>query len=130
MQTYFFLILYFALIFQEFKYAEFTYHYCLETGFKRNEELIIKARSSVMNFWKENCNKWYMYIKKSCIGLVHMLTRFMPEGVQRFTEPFFANIMASYDTALQQSKMMESTTDFSDTNAMSSSTRPDEKKCD
>ena len=101
MQTYFFLILYFALIFQEFKYAEFTYHYCLETGFKRNEELIIKARTSVTTFWKENCNKWYMYIKKSVFGLAHMLTRFMPESVQRFTEPFFTRIMASYDTAIQ-----------------------------
>ena len=48
MQTYFFMILYFALIFQEFKYAEFTYHYCFETAFRRNEELISSARPSAM----------------------------------------------------------------------------------
>ena len=120
MQTYFFLILYFALIFQEFKYAEFIYHYCLETGFKRNEEMIISARTAVLNFWKENCSNWYLYIKKSGIALVHMLTRFMPESVQRFTEPFFERILASYDTALKQSNMMESTTEFSDTAAPAS----------
>ena len=89
MQTYFFLILYFALIFQEFKYAEFTYHFCFETAFKRNEELIISARTTVMKIWRENCSNWFMYIKKSGIALCHMLTRFMPERVQMFTEPFF-----------------------------------------
>ena len=97
MQTYFFMILYFALIFQEFKYAEFTYHYCFETAFRRNEELISSARQAVMRVWKENCSNWYLYIKKSAIALVHMLTKFMPERVQMFTEPFFKNILDSYD---------------------------------
>ena len=72
-----------------------------------------------MKVWRENCSNWYLYIKKSAIALVHMLTKFMPETVQKFTEPWFASILASYDTALQQSNSMESTTEFSDTAALS-----------
>ena len=114
MQSYFFLILYVALIFQDFKYAEFSYHFCLETGFKRNEEAISAAQKWVLAVWSENCSNWWMYSKKSLVAIFHMLSRFLPESVQAFTEPFFKGILSKYETALQQSQATESTTDLSD----------------
>ena len=114
MQAYFFLILYVALIFQDFKYAEFSYHFCMETAFRRNEDAINSMRRWIMSVWTENCSNWWVYFKKSLVALFHMLTRFLPESMQAFTEPFFKRLLGSYETALQKSNATESTTDFSD----------------
>mmetsp|Transcript_11479 Transcript_11479/g.15487 ORF Transcript_11479/g.15487 Transcript_11479/m.15487 type:complete len:185 (-) Transcript_11479:60-614(-) len=114
MQDYFFLVLFVALIFQEFKYAEFAYHFCFETAFKRNEEMISNARRSFMQMWRDNCSKWVLYLKKNVVGLLSMLARLLPAPLQAFTLPFFEGLMSSYGDAYQQSKAMESTTEFSD----------------
>ena len=101
MQQTFFLILHLVLCFQEFKYAEMAYHFTFETMFKRNEELIIAARSSIGNLWRENCSNWVGYIKKNVLAFLHMLSRFLPATIQGFTEPFFKNLLAKYETAYQ-----------------------------
>lgn len=89
MQAYFFLILYAVLVFQDFKHAESIYHFCFETLFRRNEEMIQNARKKIMNIWLENGSTWWTYIKKNIIALCHMLSRFLPATIQAFTEPFF-----------------------------------------
>ena len=68
-----------------------------------------------MKVWRENCSNWWTYFKKSLVAIFHMLTRFLPEGVQTFTEPFFSKLLSSYDATVELGKgMEESTTDFSD----------------
>ena len=99
MQQTFFLIVYPLLCFQEFKWTELAYHFCFETAFKRNEELIIYARKQVEGVWRDNCSNWVGYVKKNMVSLAHMLSRFLPETIQAFTEPFFKNLLASYETA-------------------------------
>ena len=115
MQTYFFLIVHFALVFQEFKYAELAYHFCFETMFQRNKELIDSLRGKFVNFWKENCSSIWTYTKKNIVSIFHMLSRFLPASVQTFTEPFFQGIFKSYEDAYAKSKAMESTSEMSDT---------------
>ena len=114
MQDYFFLIVHLALCFQEFKYAELAYHFCFETAFKRNEELINLLRKRAMSVWRENCAKWWVFLKQNLVALCHMLSRFLPLSVQTFTEPFFTALLAQYETAYNQSRAMESATEFSD----------------
>ena len=67
-----------------------------------------------MTIWKDNCSSWIKYLKKNLVALAHMLTKFLPEFVQNFTEQFFKGILSSYEDALAQSKAAESTTDLSD----------------
>ena len=114
MQAYFFLILYVALVFQDFKFAELTYHFCFETAFKRYEENIVSARKYLVQIWRDNCAKWWGYLKKNIVAFVHLLSRFLPTQVQTFTEPFFTNLLASYEKAYLQSQALESTTELSD----------------
>ena len=79
--------------------------------------MIDSARNSVVTIYTENCSAWISYAKKSMVGVFHMLSRFLPEWVQMWTEPFFKKILASYDSTLAASKAMESSTDLSDTGA-------------
>ena len=81
MQAYFFLIVHFALVFQEFKYAELCYHFCFETAFQRNQELIANLRKTFMSFWQDNCSGLWNYVKKNIVSIFHMLSRFLPASV-------------------------------------------------
>ena len=99
MQEYFFLVVFFALIFQEFKYAEIAYHFCFEKLFKMNEELIVGARSSIMNLYRENVHKWWNYIIKNLVAIGSALSKMLPAPIQAFTNPFFDRLMSGYDQA-------------------------------
>merc|ERR1712060_488714 len=122
MQTYFFLVLYFALIFQEFKYAEFIYHFCLETTFQRNESLINSVRRSIMAVWRDNCSNLWVGIKRNMVAFCHMLTRFLPATVQSFTEPFFTKLLKSYETAVAATVDTTTDTDAAPTRPQTNST--------
>ena len=99
MQDYFFIVLFIALIFQEFKYAEIAYHFCFETAFKRNEELIVNARSGILAMYKEYAHKWWAYLIKNLVALGALISNLLPGPIKGFTNPIFERMMANYDQA-------------------------------
>ena len=112
MSTYFFVVLHVVLVFQDFKYAEFMYHFCLESAFTQNRETISGARQGIMTFWKNNGSAIWSGIKSVLFSGLSKISKLMPAKVQVFTEPLIAMFKIEYENSVAAGTATD--TDFTD----------------
>ena len=88
MEAYFFMILYFALIFENFKYAEMIYHFIIEDFLKTNDMKITEIRRAISDWYYNNISFIWHYFKRTLAGIFAVLSRFLPARFQPFVEGF------------------------------------------
>ena len=88
MQTYFFMLVYMILIVDNFKYAELIYHFAVEDFLRKNDEAICAIRKSISDWYYANISFIWEYTKRTIVGVLAVLSRFLPARIQLFLSPF------------------------------------------
>jgi hypothetical protein len=86
--SYLFVILYAALIYENFKYAEAAYHYFIEELFFRNEQRFERLSSGMASYFDANWRTWFDYCIKAIVNLFQVFISFLPESVQPILNMF------------------------------------------
>ena len=84
MQSYFFMLVYLVLNFNNFKYAEKIYHFAVEDALRKNDELITSMRMGVSDWYYANISFIWDYTKRTFAGIFAVLSRFLPGSLQLF----------------------------------------------
>ena len=86
LEIYVFVILFFVLNIENFKYAEIIYDYTLEDFLKKNDERITGLRMSVAQWYYANIGFWWDYFKRTVIGILAAMSKLLPASVQPFVQ--------------------------------------------
>merc|ERR1712045_54007 len=86
------MIFYAILVFRDFKYADIIYHFAFEDFLLRNEEFIVKYRSMMNKWFKDNLAGIFSYIKANIMGIIKALASCLPASIQPFVMPFFESL--------------------------------------
>lgn len=81
MQSYFFMLVYMLLNFDNFKYAEKIYHFGVEDLLRKNDEMITGLRMSVSDWYYANIASIWEYTKRTIAGIFAVLARFLPGSI-------------------------------------------------
>ena len=114
MSSYFFVVLHIVLVFQDFKYAEFMYHFTLESAFTSNRDTISGVRQRIRTFWANNGRAIWNTIKSVLFTGLSKISKLMPAKVQVFTEPMLAMLKIEYENSVAAGTTETDFTDFTD----------------
>lgn len=81
MQSYFFMIVYVILNFENFKYAEMIYHFAVEDFLKQNDKAICSVRKSISDWYSDNISSWWDYFKRTIAGTLAVLSKLLPARI-------------------------------------------------
>ena len=82
------MIIYAALIYENFKYAEAAYHYFIEELFFRNEQRLERLSLGMASYFDANWRTWFDYVVKAIVNLFQVFISFLPESIQTILNMF------------------------------------------
>ena len=86
LEIYVFVILFFVLNLDNFKYAEIIYDFALEDFLKKNDEKITGFRMSISQWYYANIGFWWDYFKRTVIGMLAAASGLLPASIQPFVQ--------------------------------------------
>ena len=104
MQQYVFVVINFVLLWDNFKYSEFVYHFAFEEFFKRNQVFFSDIHDKVSTYFDNNWKSWYEYIKATVAGIILSVAKLLPAQVQPILNVFLSSVNQYQQRSLKASK--------------------------
>lgn len=102
MHNYFYLILFGAMIYQDFKYTEMLYAFMIEEGFNRSQDYIEIGIKFCKQYIDQHFRSVLSTIKLTLTSIIMLIVNAMPASVKPYTDIVFGSLRSYHEQSQKE----------------------------